>query len=44
MPSRIRERRAPPRAPVEAPRRNVVLTRAALRAAELLGLPARTWP
>jgi nucleoside-diphosphate-sugar epimerase len=41
VPSRIRERRAPPRAQAEAPRRNVVLTRAALRAADLLGLPRK---
>lgn len=38
MPVRTRERRVPARAATEAPRRNVVLTRAALRAAELLGL------
>jgi uncharacterized protein (DUF2384 family) len=40
LPSRIRERRAPPRQ-AEAPRRSVVLTRAALRAADLLGLPRK---
>jgi uncharacterized protein (DUF2384 family) len=39
--SRPRERRAPPRPQVEAPRRNLVLTRAALRAADLLGLPRK---
>jgi hypothetical protein len=41
LPSRIRERRAPPRPQAEAPRRSVVLTRAALRAADLLGLPRK---
>ena len=39
LPVRARARRSPLRgAPAAAPRRNVVLTRAALRAAELLGV------